>query len=141
MAGIKAGDTIVAIDGQPTTDWLTTTDHKRIGILYIATSLAFFGAGAYTAGILIATSGWSWPLAALAGLLLAPVFTVYPQMGVEMILLAFIVVILVAALTLDRAKPAVPCTSIPRKPFPPARSASACDRCSRDGRRTRRVSP
>jgi cytochrome c oxidase subunit I len=25
--------------------WLTTTDHKRIGILYIATSLAFFGAG------------------------------------------------------------------------------------------------
>jgi branched-chain amino acid transport system permease protein len=33
-------------------------------------------------------------LAALAGLLLAPVYTVYPQMGVEMILLAFIVVIL-----------------------------------------------
>ena len=33
-------------------------------------------------------------LAALAGLLLAPIFTVYPQMGVEMILLAFIVVIL-----------------------------------------------
>jgi branched-chain amino acid transport system permease protein len=32
-------------------------------------------------------------LAALAGLLLAPVYTVYPQMGVEMILLAFIVVI------------------------------------------------
>ena len=30
----------------------------------------------------------------LAGLLLAPVFTVYPQMGVEIILLAFIVVIL-----------------------------------------------
>jgi cytochrome c oxidase subunit 1 len=25
--------------------WLTTTDHKRIGILYIATSLAFFAAG------------------------------------------------------------------------------------------------
>ena len=36
----------------------------------------------------------SGALAALAGLLLAPVFTVYPQMGVEMILLAFIVVIL-----------------------------------------------
>ena len=33
-------------------------------------------------------------LAALAGLLLAPIYTVYPQMGVEMILLAFIVVIL-----------------------------------------------
>ena len=29
--------------------------------------VAFFGAGAYTAGILIASSGWSWPLAALAG--------------------------------------------------------------------------
>jgi cytochrome c oxidase subunit I len=27
------------------TSWLTTTDHKRIGILYIATSLLFFGAG------------------------------------------------------------------------------------------------
>jgi cytochrome c oxidase subunit I len=25
--------------------WVTTTDHKRIGILYIATSLVFFGAG------------------------------------------------------------------------------------------------
>jgi branched-chain amino acid transport system permease protein len=33
-------------------------------------------------------------LAAVAGILLAPVFTVYPQMGVEIILLAFIVVIL-----------------------------------------------
>jgi len=39
-------------------------------------------------------AGGSAALAALAGLLLAPVFTVYPQMGVEMILLAFIVVIL-----------------------------------------------
>src|ERR687895_909461 len=27
------------------TSWLTTTDHKRIGILYIVTSLVFFGAG------------------------------------------------------------------------------------------------
>ena len=36
----------------------------------------------------------SGALAALAALLLAPIFTVYPQMGVEMILLAFIVVIL-----------------------------------------------
>jgi cytochrome c oxidase subunit 1 len=27
------------------TSWLTTTDHKRIGILYIVTSLLFFGAG------------------------------------------------------------------------------------------------
>src|SRR3989440_2199616 len=25
--------------------WGTTTDHKRIGVLYIATSLVFFGAG------------------------------------------------------------------------------------------------
>ena len=29
--------------------------------------VAFFGAGAYTAGILIASAGWAWPLAALAG--------------------------------------------------------------------------
>jgi cytochrome c oxidase subunit 1 len=27
------------------TGWLTTTDHKRIGILYIVTSMVFFGAG------------------------------------------------------------------------------------------------
>lgn len=40
------------------------------------------------------TFAGSAALAALAGLLLAPLFTVYPQMGVEMILLAFIVVIL-----------------------------------------------
>ena len=29
--------------------------------------VAFFGAGAYTAGILMASTGWPWPLAALAG--------------------------------------------------------------------------
>ncbi|HEV8615920.1 MAG TPA: branched-chain amino acid ABC transporter permease [Methylomirabilota bacterium] len=29
--------------------------------------VAFFGAGAYTGAILIATAGWSWPAAALAG--------------------------------------------------------------------------
>ncbi|HEU5303792.1 MAG TPA: hypothetical protein VFU40_04030, partial [Gemmatimonadales bacterium] len=40
------------------------------------------------------TFAGSAALAALAGLLLAPIFTIYPQMGVELILLAFIVVIL-----------------------------------------------
>jgi len=25
--------------------WVTTTDHKRIGILYVGTSLVFFGLG------------------------------------------------------------------------------------------------
>jgi cytochrome c oxidase subunit I len=34
------------------TSWLTTTDHKRIGILYIVTSLAFFGAGGVLALIM-----------------------------------------------------------------------------------------
>ena len=29
--------------------------------------VAFFGAGAYTAGVLIASSGWSWPAATVAG--------------------------------------------------------------------------
>jgi branched-chain amino acid transport system permease protein len=29
--------------------------------------VAFFGAGAYTAGVLIASAGWTWPVAALAG--------------------------------------------------------------------------
>jgi cytochrome c oxidase subunit 1/cytochrome c oxidase subunit I+III len=51
--------TVVSPRGQPYVDrldriwserpgflgWLTTTDHKRIGILYFFTSLAFFGAG------------------------------------------------------------------------------------------------
>ena len=27
------------------TSWITTADHKRIGILYIVTSLVFFGIG------------------------------------------------------------------------------------------------
>jgi cytochrome c oxidase subunit I len=43
----------VRVEAQPVADWrrgritswLTTTDHKRIGILYIATSLVFFAAG------------------------------------------------------------------------------------------------
>src|SRR5437899_10209576 len=32
--------------------WLTTTDHKRIGLLYFFTSLAFFGAGGVEALLL-----------------------------------------------------------------------------------------
>jgi cytochrome c oxidase subunit I len=42
------------------TSWITTTDHKRIGILYIATSLAFFLAGGVLALIIrsqLASSG------------------------------------------------------------------------------------
>src|SRR4029077_9788379 len=31
------------------TSWLTTVDHKRIGILYIWTSLIFFGFGGFLA--------------------------------------------------------------------------------------------
>jgi branched-subunit amino acid ABC-type transport system permease component len=50
--------------------------------------------GVDVARVFTLTFAGSAALAALAGLLLAPVFTVYPQMGVEMILLAFIVVIL-----------------------------------------------
>src|SRR5437763_15877316 len=34
--------------------WLTTTDHKRIGLLYLFTSLAFFAAGG-TEALLIRT--------------------------------------------------------------------------------------
>jgi cytochrome c oxidase subunit I len=35
----------LAVSSGRVSSWLTTTDHKRIGILYIATSLVFFGAG------------------------------------------------------------------------------------------------
>jgi branched-chain amino acid transport system permease protein len=52
------------------------------------------GLGVDVPRVFTLTFAGSAALAALAGLLLAPVFTVYPQMGVEMILLAFIVVIL-----------------------------------------------
>jgi branched-chain amino acid transport system permease protein len=52
------------------------------------------GLGVNVRRVFTLTFAGSSALAALAGLLLAPVFTVYPQMGVEMILLAFIVVIL-----------------------------------------------
>ena len=52
------------------------------------------GLGVNVPRVFTLTFAGSAALAAIAGLLLAPVFTVYPQMGVEMILLAFIVVIL-----------------------------------------------
>jgi branched-chain amino acid transport system permease protein len=52
------------------------------------------GLGVNVRAVFTLTFAASGALAALAGLLLAPVFTVYPQMGVEFILLAFIVVIL-----------------------------------------------
>jgi branched-chain amino acid transport system permease protein len=52
------------------------------------------GLGVNVRRVFTLTFAGSAALAALAGLLLAPVFTVYPYMGTEMILLAFIVVIL-----------------------------------------------
>jgi len=52
------------------------------------------GLGVNVPRVFTLTVGGSSALAALAGLLLAPVVTVYPTMGVEWILLAFIVVIL-----------------------------------------------
>jgi branched-chain amino acid transport system permease protein len=52
------------------------------------------GLGVNVRRVFTLTFAASAALAALAGLLMAPEFTVYPQMGVEFILLAFIVVIL-----------------------------------------------
>ena len=52
------------------------------------------GLGVNVRRVFTLTFAGSAALAALAGLLMAPEFTVYPQMGVEFILLAFIVVIL-----------------------------------------------
>ena len=52
------------------------------------------GLGVNVRRVFTLTFAGSAALAALAGMLLAPIFTVYPYMGVEMILLAFIVVIL-----------------------------------------------
>jgi len=52
------------------------------------------GLGVDVRRVFTLTFAGSAALAAIAGMLLAPVFTVYPNMGAEMILLAFIVVIL-----------------------------------------------
>ena len=76
--------------------WLFFT-RTRAGIIVRAAvqdSEMLDGLGVNVRRVFTLTFAGSAALAALAGLLLAPVFTVYPQMGVEMILLAFIVVIL-----------------------------------------------
>lgn len=76
--------------------WLFFT-RTRAGIVVRAAvqdSEMLDGLGVNVRRVFTLTFAASAALAALAGLLLAPVFTVYPQMGVEMILLAFIVVIL-----------------------------------------------
>jgi branched-chain amino acid transport system permease protein len=76
--------------------WLFFT-RTRAGILVRAAvqdAEMLDGLGVNVPRLFTLTFAGSAALAALAGLLLAPIFTVYPQMGVEMILLAFIVVIL-----------------------------------------------
>jgi len=76
--------------------WLFFT-HTRAGILVRAAvqdAEMLDGLGVNVPRLFTLAFAGSAALAAVAGLLLAPVFTVYPQMGVEMILLAFIVVIL-----------------------------------------------
>jgi branched-subunit amino acid ABC-type transport system permease component len=76
--------------------WLFFT-RTRAGIVVRAAvqdSEMLDGLGVDVKRVFTLTFAASGALAALAGLLLAPIFTVYPQMGVEMILLAFIVVIL-----------------------------------------------
>jgi branched-chain amino acid transport system permease protein len=76
--------------------WLFFTK-TRAGILVRAAvqdAEMLDGLGVDVRRVFTLTFAGSATLAALAGLLLAPVYTVYPQMGVEMILLAFIVVIL-----------------------------------------------
>jgi branched-subunit amino acid ABC-type transport system permease component len=76
--------------------WLFFT-RTRAGILVRAAvqdAEMLDGLGVNVPWVFTLTFAGSAALAAFAGVLLAPVFTVYPQMGVEMILLAFIVVIL-----------------------------------------------
>src|SRR5438093_990680 len=76
--------------------WLFFT-RTRAGVLVrsaVQYAVILDGLGVNVPRLFTLTFAGSAALAALAGLLLAPVFTVYPQMGVEMILLAFIVVIL-----------------------------------------------
>jgi branched-chain amino acid transport system permease protein len=76
--------------------WLFFT-RTRAGVLVRAAvqdAEMLDGLGVNVPLVFTLTFAGSAALAALAGLLLAPIFTIYPTMGVEMILLAFIVVIL-----------------------------------------------
>jgi branched-chain amino acid transport system permease protein len=76
--------------------WLFFT-RTRAGVLVRAAvqdAEMLDGLGVNVPRVFTLTFAGSAALAAVAGLLLAPVFTVYPSMGVEMILLGFIVVIL-----------------------------------------------
>lgn len=76
--------------------WLFFT-RTRAGIVVRAAvqdSEMLDGLGVNVSWVFTLTFAASAALAAVAGVLLAPWFTVYPTMGVEMILLAFIVVIL-----------------------------------------------
>lgn len=76
--------------------WLFFT-RTRAGIIVRAAvqdSEILDGLGVNVSWVFTLTFAASAALAAVAGVLLAPWFTVYPTMGVEMILLAFIVVIL-----------------------------------------------
>lgn len=76
--------------------WLFFT-RTRAGVIVRAAvqdSEILDGLGVNVSWVFTLTFAGSAALAAVAGVLLAPWFTVYPTMGVEMILLAFIVVIL-----------------------------------------------
>jgi branched-chain amino acid transport system permease protein len=76
--------------------WLFFT-RTRAGVLVRAAvqdAEMLDGLGVDVRRVFTLTFAGSAALAAVAGVLLAPIVTVYPQMGVEMILIAFIVVIL-----------------------------------------------
>src|SRR5256885_11530527 len=76
--------------------WLFFT-RTRAGILVRAAvqdAEMLDGLGVNVPRVFTLTSAGSAALAALAGLLLAPIFTGYPQMGREWLLLAFLVLIL-----------------------------------------------
>src|SRR5688572_23459403 len=66
--------------------WVTTTDHKRIGILYIATSLAFFLAGGVLA-LLIRTQLASADADVVSGDTYSELFTMH---GTTMIFLVVV---------------------------------------------------
>jgi branched-chain amino acid transport system permease protein len=74
--------------------WLSTRTGGILVRAAVQDAEMLDGLGVNVPRVFTLTFAGSAALAALAGLLLAPIFTVYPQMGVEMILLAFIVVIL-----------------------------------------------
>ena len=63
-----------AVGGSGIVDWVTTTDHKKIGLLYIFSGLAFFILSGILSLPVLLIGGFYLSLAILWGLLIARIW-------------------------------------------------------------------